>query len=230
MARNRVTYQSEALFVSGAADNAQGTVAQLDRIQSANYSFQLGRTDVNQFGQVGRIDSLITEAPTVSLDFSYLLTDGYNEQLLGFDTSGAAQFTSGIFTGRNNKNGVDYYIKTVADGVDAHTTADAESIIAIGNAGITEYSFEASVGAFPTASVSCEAGNIEVTNFAPGANNDVQIPELDQNGAYTYDGVTVNIPASAAAAANEVSALRPSDMVILFQGQDATAGTSLHSV
>ena len=79
MSRNRVIYQSEALFASkevsstGKADHSQ-----LRRVQSANYSFNVSRTDVNQFGQLSRIDSLILEAPTVSADISYYLADGYN--------------------------------------------------------------------------------------------------------------------------------------------------------
>ena len=81
MSRNRVIYQSEGLYVSkdasvtGAADHEQ-----LSRVQSANYSFTINRQDVNQFGDLARIDSLVLDAPTVSLDFSYYLTDGFNER------------------------------------------------------------------------------------------------------------------------------------------------------
>ena len=85
MARNRVIYQSEGLYVS---ENASLTGAddheQLNRLQSANYSFTINRQDVNQFGDLARIDSLVLEPPTVNLDFSYYLTDGFNERALGF--------------------------------------------------------------------------------------------------------------------------------------------------
>ena len=70
MSRNRVIYQSEGLFVS---DDASAVLAtkheQLNRIQSANYSFTINRQDVNQFGDLARIDSLVLDPPTVSLDF-----------------------------------------------------------------------------------------------------------------------------------------------------------------
>ena len=46
-------------------------VEQLKRIQSANYNFTVNRTDVNQFGQLGRIDAIVNESPVVNLDFSY---------------------------------------------------------------------------------------------------------------------------------------------------------------
>ena len=56
--RKRVIYQSEALFAGG---------SYLQRIQSINYSFTVPRTDVNQYGQLGQIERVITEVPTVSL-------------------------------------------------------------------------------------------------------------------------------------------------------------------
>ena len=49
MARNRVIYQSEALFVNKDASLAGG-YKQLERVQSANYSFTINRQDINQFG------------------------------------------------------------------------------------------------------------------------------------------------------------------------------------
>ena len=70
--RNRVIYQSEGLFVSrdasltGEADNEQ-----LQRVQSANYSYTVNRQDVNQYGELARIDSLVLEPPTVDIDLSY---------------------------------------------------------------------------------------------------------------------------------------------------------------
>ena len=85
MARNRVIYQSEALYVgptpiAGAHD--RDTVLQLQRVQSANYSFNLERQDVNQFGELASIDRVILSAPTVSLDFSYLVANLYNLSLI----------------------------------------------------------------------------------------------------------------------------------------------------
>jgi hypothetical protein len=77
MARNRVIYQTEGLFVGGTGNAAATT--QIKRVQSANYSFDISRQDVNQYGQLARIDSIILDPPTVSLDFSYYVTDGANE-------------------------------------------------------------------------------------------------------------------------------------------------------
>ena len=108
--RNRVIYQSEAVYVSQSgyngdltatsgyaptalgkptvADaNARDAVMDLHRVQSANYSFSIARQDVNQFGELAAIDRIITETPTVSLDTSYILANLDNEHKLGFEVA-----------------------------------------------------------------------------------------------------------------------------------------------
>ena len=76
MARNRVIYQSEALFIN--QDSAySGGYNQIERVQSANYSYTINRQDINQYGQLGKLDSIIIDSPTVSADVSYYLTDGF---------------------------------------------------------------------------------------------------------------------------------------------------------
>ena len=59
------------------------------------------------------------EAPTVSLDFSYYLTDGENERLLGFVNDGQHQNLSGLMTREQNEYGNNYFILTVPEGRDA---------------------------------------------------------------------------------------------------------------
>jgi hypothetical protein len=146
---------------------AWGSAAeQLKRVQSANYSFTVNRQDVNQFGHLGRLDSVVLESPTVSLDFSYYVTDGENERLLGFVTDGQNQSLSGIMTRGQNEFGNNYFILTVPEGRDAVlgdqlVEEENKSVIGLGNAYITDYSVEASVGSFPTASVTVEGMNMK---------------------------------------------------------------------
>ena len=61
MARNRIIYQSEALYAGpspatgdhfSAGNGGNNLVNQLHRVQSANYSFNIARQDVNQFGEL----------------------------------------------------------------------------------------------------------------------------------------------------------------------------------
>ena len=151
MARNRVIYQSESLYVSEGLSSATAVKhEQLTRVQSANYSFSLAR-----------LDSIIMEAPTVSLDFSYYLTEGFNEKALGFSLADNlnTQFLAGHMGQTSGKN---FFITTAPEGQDANgvggTTAGnkVEAVIGFGNAFLSDYSVELAVGSLPTASVSLE--------------------------------------------------------------------------
>jgi len=105
MSRNRVIYQSEGLFVSSGLNSTTAAQhKQLKRVQSANYSFEITRQDVNQFGQLARIDALVLQSPTVSLDLSYYLADGFNETALGFYKQGTGN-SNGPTTAGNFASG-----------------------------------------------------------------------------------------------------------------------------
>ena len=77
VSRNRVIYQSQAVY-AGPDKTAKGDAGwrvetgnylptQLKRVQSANYSFDIARTDVNQFGELAAIDRVVLESPTCLL-------------------------------------------------------------------------------------------------------------------------------------------------------------------
>jgi hypothetical protein len=139
MARNRVIYQSQALFMSptstgyhqqtgnkfcsvDAPGNTNWTgvtgvvytdgqsphlggaavvlnrslIEPLHRVQSANFNFTINRQDINEFGKLARLDSIVMESPTVGLDFNYYMTDGGNERKMGFNipTNGSGSATA----------------------------------------------------------------------------------------------------------------------------------------
>jgi hypothetical protein len=255
MARNRVIYQSEALFVThqytgkhtidlvtngcggvgGAAPDFAGTHAhipaeamhQIHRVQSANYNFAINRTDINQFGQLARIDTAVIDAPTVGLDFTYLVTNGVNEDALGIsvDSNNDITPTSSAISGiLSNISGRNYHILTVKEGEDANggsAQADSTStVISIGNGFITNYSVNASVGAVPTASVSVEGLNIS----AQTAEATMTTPAIDPD-AGTQGTATFGLPAPATGSVGEV--IRPGDIQVLFAGSSNNQGTGL---
>ena len=232
MARNRVIYQSEALFVSDtAASTGLSQHEQLSRVQSANYSFNISRQDINQFGSLARIDSVVLEAPTVSLDFSYYLTDGFNEEALGFsnDNGFAVGFASGHLASTSGKN---LYIVTTPEGTDAagYGTANTDiTTIGIGNAYISDYTVDVSVGSIPTVSVSVEAANINADTAIVGKTttglSSIQSPAIVQVDGSKL-GLSVALPAvttgiSSITDKSDVIALRPGDVSVTF----GTAGT-----
>ncbi len=198
--RNRVIYQSEALFVTHQYTGGQivdfvegthyddepghlgdgseitsGMFHQIHRLQSANYNFAISRQDVNQYGNLARIDTAVLEAPTVNLDFTYLVTNGTNEDKLGITTH-ANQAQTGALSGLlANISGRNYHVLTVAEGTDANADSDsgksanaANSVISIGNGYITNYSVNAAIGGIPTASVSVEGLNITADSAGTG--------------------------------------------------------------
>ena len=235
MAKNRVIYQSDALFTSkevnstGLSDHAQ-----LRRIQSANYSFNITRQDINQFGQLARLEAVILESPTVSFDMSYYLGDGYNEQALNFKNS--TGLDQGFISGQiSSTSGNNFYILTSPEGVDVNSFVEGSgfSTIGIGNAFLTDYSLEASVGGIPTVSASFEGTNM---NASAG------VEAITGVGITGYSGLSgvgidpsLGLPVSNAGSgvflprglegtgSGIPSALRPGDIELSFANADGDA-------
>jgi hypothetical protein len=211
-------------------------IKQLKRVQTANYGFTVNRQDVNQFGQLARLDSIVIDSPTVNLDFSYYLTDGGNERQLEFVTNGTTNSFSGHLSPEMYQAGNNYFILTVPEARDAvngdvnlsKDGKDAEkTVISLGNGYITDYSVDLSVGGIPTASVSVEGMNIK-SDFGETGND---LPSIDMiNGQLISDawsgskgtcysggctGLFTLPPAkSGYSGCGDVAALRPGDIVI----------------
>jgi len=229
MARNRVIYQSEALYVS---DNILSTTTgahfQLERVQSANYNFTINRQDINQYGQAARIDSLVMDAPTVGLDFSYYLTDGANEDALGFDIGNTNQFAQGHMTYSSGKN---FFIVTVDEGKDAvgASAGDRKSVIGLGNAYLSDYTVDLAVGSLPTVSVSMECSNIN-SDIALGGDADsiatIQSPAVDVTNGAPYDTTNISLP-KPISGESALTALRPGDIEVNITSLDGVALSDL---
>jgi hypothetical protein len=237
MSRNRIIYQSEALyagpcpatgahFQGGANPDISGDVNlinQIQRVQTANYSFNIDRTDVNQFGQLAAIDRVVLTSPTVSLDFSYLLANLANEKQLGFTiqttgVDGVVSTETSCISGILNKSQDErnYFIKTTSEGTDAvGNSSTSAGVIGIGNGFITSYSQEASVGNFPTTSVSVEGLNMKFETSTV----DKGIPAINPTNGKEIGGRLFALPEAQRhvgtdANASGISALRPGDITL----------------
>jgi hypothetical protein len=241
MARNRVIYQSEALFINQDAAYSGG-YNQIERVQSANYSYTINRQDINQYGQLGKLDSIIIDAPTVSADISYYLTDGFTERALGFFVSNLADtgdgsdshVTSGSFISGHcaDSSGRNLIILTTPEGTDADLperapTGTLNSSIGIGNCYLSDYSLDLSVGAIPTVSVSFDALNINAIS-TPDATG-VSSPAINPiNGAKLVSNQALPVAVTGYTGAdggNSIAALRPGDIVVnisTFSGSGIT--------
>jgi hypothetical protein len=235
MARNRTIYNTEGLMVSqNLLSSGSTTHAQLKRVQSANYGFEIARTDVNQFGELAAIDRLVTSSPTVNLDFSYYLADGYNERALGFLVSnsggiGEGNFASGAIVGNS---GVNFYIVTGPDGEDLNiANLSGKATIGIGNAFISNYSVSAAVGDFPTVSVSAEALNINAATYISGATTPtgtVSPAIAPESGTPINTNNVIRLPAPTAGSGP--TALRGGDITFSFGDFIGTATGKASSI
>ena len=183
-------------------------VRQLNRVQNANYSFSFNRQDVNQFGQLHRIDSVAIDPPTVSLDFSYYVTNGANEKLIGFHINdydsmlnNTAQNFINMKEQEDDFEGKNFFILTTPQGEDAvrndawdsngNVVDDAgHSTIALGNGYVTNYSIEASVGGMPTASVTVEGLNLKSDS---GFHNK-SLPAVDNSRGTPIEATCFTLP------------------------------------
>ena len=250
--RNRVIYQSELLMVSPSATGNQNLngdgrpgeslLRQVKRIQNINYGFSINRTETYQYGQLARIGSSALNPPTVSLDFSYYLTDGKNEHLLGFDNADSSNFIHKNFI--NDAEGKNYYVYTGPEGRDAIAAGgtpsqniakieaqsnDSKSVIAIGNGFVTNYSVNAAIGGMPTASVSVEGANITADAGRAGTN-----PAIDPISGTQYTN-KYQIPNEYIVTGDGPSCLLPGDIEVdlgdaslLSAVTDGAAATASH--
>ena len=187
MPRNRVIYQSEALFAAPTGTRVLNSDDHnLRRIQSCNYNFAIQRQDINQYGELAAIDRLIIQEPTVSVDMSYYFEpSGFNEQNMGLlvnsytgneavatgASSVADHMLHNIIAGGSNYDQKNLFVLVSDAGVDVNDTGAMENsgnyngIIGIGNAFLTSWSLDAAVGAIPTVSCAFEGQNINFTGW-----------------------------------------------------------------
>ena len=183
----------------------------LDRVQSINFDFTINRQDINQFGRLARIDSIVMEAPTVNLSYDYYLTDGANERKMGFNIptsdgdGGYRPVSDNYWTGDlavsgysalsgliDDTVGNNYFILVGKEGKDLEDDpitsyvnlpmSDSDfDVISIGNGFISDYNINAAVGSIPTASVSVEAFNVKTDNRASGSSTSHDSVALSNN-------------------------------------------------
>ena len=249
MARNRVIYQSKAVYAgpdrASAYANESGATqpTQLKRVQSANYGFDIARTDVNQFGELAAIDRIILESPTVNFDSSWYMCNFYNEDVIGLNINNAgtakaslAGMLGDILNPTTSAGERNYYVRVTKDGDDMKdvvtgTAASAgdNAVIGIGNAFLSNWTCEAAVGGFPTASMTAEALNIKFDRNADGAATGT-IPAIDAadgtalTNVYQLSGYT-----SSGESTSAITVVKPGDVTLTLPTTQGGANyTNMH--
>jgi hypothetical protein len=237
MPRNRIISAAQSLFVGPtgkysatgnhfeSGDIGANLTVQLHRIQNCNYSFNIPRQPINQFGELAAIDRINLSSPTVPLSFSYLLANFWNEHKMGFVVDGTTSCLSGFLTRETDEK--NYFIRFVPEGKDAlaePVSTDSGHTVGIGNAFITSYSVSASVGNLPVVNVGVEGLNLTWDDGCTGNS----IPAIDPNAGtrmsakiYSLPVATTN-PMGATAGDLAISALKPGDITVTIRENGTT--------
>lgn len=169
MSRNRLIYNSLGVFTSpqkGAIENQTGLFDnfQLSRIQSFDFDFSKNLEDINALGSLSSVNRLEIESPIVNINLSYLLTNGLNEEYINLNVYNPdAQFEKAhclnkIITQNNEQN---YYLLVSDETLDLNNKdIEQTGIIGFGNACLTSYNLNASIGSIPTVDINLEALNV----------------------------------------------------------------------
>ncbi len=248
MPRIRSQSQSFNLYVS--ANHATGTMSgdgdikQLFRLTSiGGPEWTYERAPISVIGKLAPITRDTTDSPTVSVPFSYYVTDFQNEANLGFNITSFSSGTSGAFvavttgaisdilTKSTLKDEKNYFILVTPEGQDAISRSGAltdDYILGIGNANITNYSIEASVGDYPTASVTVEGLNLKgqfgktgvINSSGAGSLSGVGLwhntPAINPANGLAIEGLASNfrLPAGSIGSTNKAFVLKPGDITV----------------
>lgn len=231
MSRNRLLYQSEAIFITSGlstgymfntglnpnaltgSNSGNNLLLQLSRIQSAGQDFSITRVDVNQEGQLARIDAIITEAPTVNFNTSWFITDGANEQKAGLTIDGITSCISGLITKSTEPKNI--FVLQTAEGTDANNNTSInttnDGVISIGNAFLSNISWNAAVGQIPTCTAAWEAFNIK---YDTGTQN-LSTPAINISNGLPITGINFSIPTATSITGLTIpSAIKPGDVTV----------------
>lgn len=237
MARTRIISQSKAVYVS--PTGSVTTPTQLNRVDTFSFDVDLAgsRQDIREFGQLARIGTVRSSELTPSVSLGYYLTDGANEGNLGFNIKGIAtsafggvsQFISGILTEDTNKKEKNIYIVTTAEGVDAFDANFTgqranHSTVGFGNAVLSNYSANFSVGEIPRADIEFECGNIIFYAGSTGKN-----PAVNRDTAASLAG-SFTLPAPTTGVSS-VDVLKHGDVSVSFStGSFGIGGSNFNNI
>ncbi|NJO59126.1 MAG: hypothetical protein HC836_12560 [Richelia sp. RM2_1_2] len=213
--RNRIIYQSEALFVGSTpatgyefslGNSGDNLLKQIHGVQNVDYDFSTAREDVNQLGQLAAIDQIILTPPTVTLNASYVQRNVLNEQRLGLYVSGDQSAVKNLIDKTEDER--NYYIFIAGEGQDA-VGSNLGRVHAIGNGFVSSYGAQGAVGQLPTASFT-----VEGLNFVGYAEASGDIPAVIPSNGQRVQGVQFTMPTATSGAVGQINALRPGDISV----------------
>ena len=186
--RNVIQYNSVGLFLTDApaANPETDKVKFFNRVQNVGISIDVQRQNIKHIGGEDFLARKIVQAPDININVGYLLTDGYEENLLGLNVAPAPIVVSpkyGVIDNDEIHEGTIYKdlredrnmfmvvgdepfdLTGYAKRSQGYSGTDA---IGIGNCFLTNYNVSASVGGFAEASVQMVASDINYACMGSG--------------------------------------------------------------
>jgi hypothetical protein len=180
--RNAIRYNAAGLFVTDKSKEnpEQEDLHFLNRVQAVDFSVSLSRENIESMGAQNFLGRKINAEPQVELSFEYLMTDGYEDNLLGLNVypknieyedyygtiTSKEDFSKRGNIHNNLKENRDCYFAVGQEEFDIISDLTDEdgfggySVVGFGNCFLTNYSISAGVGALARASVQMVASNI----------------------------------------------------------------------
>lgn len=199
-------------FDSGTSGN--NFIQPLQRIQTFDHTFTVNRKNVNQLGQLGAIDRLIVEPPTVSATSTYYVADVSNERKIGFNVSGVYSCVTDLVNGAQaDKN---LFLAITPLGQDNVGYTGESQVVQLGNAFLNSYRITARVGDVPTVDVGWEA-----LNWTPftGSINQPSSAIIPASGT-TVNGPIFTLPVNTTGFVGSYAAIRPGDITVSLSNSE----------
>lgn len=234
MPNTRIIGQQIAVYAgpSPATGNIQtsGNMVQLTRAQSANMDWQITRQNIPVLGSLSPISQEILEAPTVSLDTSWAVSNLRNDSGIGMYVLTGASNSSGALTNiiNGSQDSKNYFIKIAPQGQDANTYAGTDcAVISIGNGNLASWSTTAAVGGIPTTSITIQGLNAEYDTSCSG----VDSPAINPTNGVVMAGQVFTLPPGTTGTAGQTTVLRPGDLRMnITQGGSTYNGLGISSI
>lgn len=211
MPTNRFIYNNESLWAgpnlaTGDMTGAGRSINQLHRVQTINRSWSIDRQDINQVDVLARIDSVVANPPTVTLDFSAYCIGIRNASGVGLTVNQGVNCVSGILAGTTDDR--NYFIGKSAQGIDEAGNAGARTCLGFGNGFLSNYTIQAAVGGIATENFTVECSNVQGYTGVTSQ----PTPAINPTGGFQIQGLTFTLPTASTGLVGMPSAIRYGDV------------------
>lgn len=174
---DRITYERFGILVTDfpAYKQAGTTSGDLTRVQSFDYNFSHPAKDVKSIGSdeliTQNLESPIIRQPEVQCNLSYIFSSGENEEKIGFHLGSDGSVLKNFYQNQSTDDvSLILFADNGCDHRDLNNVTDQQgfsgyNVIGFGNAFLTSYSYSASVGSLPTASISYSCSNMRFDQY-----------------------------------------------------------------